>query len=89
MGQATIIAQNIAAAPVVIPAPAPPAGTLNGTNAVFTLASPNLLMLVLNGVVQNPGSGSPLSGADYTISGVTVTFTVPPLASDWMLAFYN
>jgi hypothetical protein len=67
----------------VIPPSAAPAGTLNGINTVFTLSSTaNLLMLVLNGVVQNPG-------VDYTLSGVTVTFTVPPVVSDWMMAFYN
>jgi hypothetical protein len=66
-----------------------PTGVLNGINTVFTLSSANLLMLTLNGITQNPGSGSPIAGADYTISGVTVTFTVPPVSSDWMLAFYN
>jgi hypothetical protein len=70
-----------------------PAGTLNGTNTVFTLSfTPNpvdSLLLFLNGVAQNPGSGSPLAGADYSISGVTITFTVPPVASDWMMAFYS
>jgi hypothetical protein len=63
-----------------------PAGTLNGTNTVFTLSfTPNpvdSLLLFLNGVAQNPG-------ADYSISGVTITFTVPPVASDWMMAWYT
>ena len=49
-----------------------PAGTLNGSNAAFTLSFiPNpaaSLLLFLNGVQQNPA-------VDYTISGPTVTYT--------------
>jgi hypothetical protein len=77
-----VTAQNNAAA-AVIPPSAAPAGTLNGINTVFRLSSTaNLLMLTLNGVGQEPG-------VDFALSGVTVTFTVPPVASDWMMAFYN
>jgi len=76
-----------------IPQREAPAGILNGVNTIFTLSFvPNpvdSLLLLLNGVAQNPGSGSPISGADYSISGVTITFTVAPVASDWMMAFYT
>jgi hypothetical protein len=70
-----------------------PAGTLNGSNAVFTLSfTPNpasSLLLALNGVLQNPGSGSPLSGADYAVSGPTITYAVGPKASDDHTAWYT
>jgi len=76
-----VTAQNNAV-PAAVPTSVAPVGTLNGTNTVFTLSSANLLMLVLNGVVQEPG-------VDFTRSGVTITFTVAPIANDWMMAFYN
>ena len=63
-----------------------PAGTLNGSNVTFTLAyAPNpvgSLELELNGILQKRGT-------DYTLSGVTITFTEAPFADDWMLAFYD
>ncbi len=68
-----------------------PAGTLNGTNMVFTLSfapAAGSLLLTVNGVAQNPGSGSPLTGADYTVSGATITYTVAPKATDWHRAWY-
>ena len=93
MGYGVIVASNTSVAPPLVAEREAPAGTLNGTNTVFTLSfTPNpvdSLLLFLNGVAQNPGSGSPLAGADYSISGVTITFTVPPVASDWMMAFYS
>jgi hypothetical protein len=93
MGYAVILSSNTATAPAPVPQREAPAGILNGVNTVFTLSfTPNpadSLLLLLNGVVQNPGSGSPISGADYSISGVTITFTVAPRASDWMMAFYT
>lgn len=85
MGIATIVASTIAPAPAPVELREVPAGTLNGTNATFTLSftpSPSDLMLTLNGVGQNPA-------VDYTISGATITFTVPPVSSDWMMAFYT
>lgn len=55
-----------------------PSGTINGTNAAFTLAnspSPSLsLELFLNGQFQTQGS-------DYTLSGSTITFTTAPAAA--------
>ena len=69
-----------------------PAGTLNGTNKVFALSftpAPASLLLALNGVAQNPGSGSPLTGADYSISGPTITYAVAPKATDTHNAWYT
>lgn len=63
-----------------------PAGTMNSINTAFTLTftpNPNAsLTLWLNGVEQVPGT-------DYTISGATITYTVPPKNSDLMLAQYT
>lgn len=49
-----------------------PTGTVNGSNATFTLAFTPLSgteHVFVNGVLQNPGTGN-----DYTISGATITF---------------
>ena len=65
---------------------------MNGLNANFTLSydpSEDSLILCLNGVVQSPGSGSPITGADFTISGLTITYIVPPKASDFHFAWYT
>ncbi len=65
-----------------------PAGTIDGSNAVFTLAAaPNpggSLELVKNGVMQK-------AGVDYTVSGNTITFTsgAIPQAGDALLAWYR
>jgi hypothetical protein len=84
---------TISATAAISSARAAPAGTLNGTNVTFTLSNtpnpPESLLLTLNGVEQSPGFGSPATGADYSISGATITFTVAPIASDWMMAFYT
>lgn len=70
-----------------------PAGTLDGSNVTFTLthapSPPESLLLTLNGVEQSPGFGSPATGADYSISGATITFTAAPRAADWVMAFYT
>jgi hypothetical protein len=70
-----------------------PAGTLDGTSVTFTLSfTPNFaasLLLMLNGVIQNPGTGSPLSGGDFTIAGSTITYLVPPKATDDHVAWYT
>lgn len=60
-----------------------PAGTLDGTNKTFTLATAPAgpLLLFLNGVEQ-------LEGTDYTLSGTAITYTVAPKADDWQKAFY-
>lgn len=63
-----------------------PAGTMNGVNAVFTLTfTPNpgaSFTLWLNGVEQVPTT-------DYSISGATITYTVPPKSNDLMIAQYT
>ena len=72
--------------------PETPVGTLDGSNTVFTLPSAppsGSLLLLLNGVAQNPGSGSPLSGADFTLTGSTITYSVAPRSDDWHIAFYS
>jgi hypothetical protein len=49
-----------------------PTGTVNGSNATFTLASTPVVgseSVYVNGILQNVGTGN-----DYTISGATVTF---------------
>ena len=57
-----------------------PSGTVNGSNAVFTLLSNPTpaasLVVMVNGQVMTAG------GTDYTLSGSTVTFvTAPPTTS--------
>jgi hypothetical protein len=63
-----------------------PIGTVNGTNAVFTLANaPNpstSLGLTINGIEQFPGH-------DYSITGNTITFLIAPLTGDWLYANYS
>ncbi len=65
-----------------------PAGTVNGTNAVFTLSpAPDpaaSLKLTRNGLVQK-------AGVDYTLSGGTITFTsgAIPQTGDLLLAWYR
>lgn len=60
-----------------------PTGTVNGTNAVFTLANTPVTgtdCIYVNGVLQTEGAG-----ADYTISTNTITFVagrIPPTGSD-------
>lgn len=67
-----------------------PSGTINGTNATFTLAhgsanTGNSLVLTRNGVVQQSG------GNDYTLAGSTITFTSGsvPLTGDTLQAWYR
>lgn len=65
-----------------------PAGTIDGVNKVFTLAhapSPALsLELFNNGMAQHAGGGN-----DYTLSGLTITFTVAPVIGATLLAWYR
>lgn len=59
-----------------------PAGTINGTNATFTLpVGSNLVGLYKNGVLQTVNEM-------YTITGVTITFVIPytPQTGDELLA---
>lgn len=64
-----------------------PSGTINGVNAVFTLAhtpSPAAsLKLYLNGAFQTAG------GEDYTLSGLTITFVNAPVSGSILRAFYD
>lgn len=54
-------------------------GTRNGVNTSFTLSSaPSFAQVLKNGQILTRGT-------DYTISGVTITFAVPPKASDILL----
>jgi len=63
-----------------------PAGTLNGTNTIFTLANIPLAgeeMVFLNGVLQEPGAGN-----DYTISGLTITMLTAPTSLERIRVTY-
>jgi hypothetical protein len=65
-----------------------PAGIVNGSNAVFTLASPpspaSSLSLYRNGLFQR-------QGVDYQISGATITFFLIsiPITGDLLVANYR
>lgn len=70
-----------------------PRGTQDGSNRNFqldyTLASPYTL-LSINGIIQKPwvdGSGT-FASPDYTVNGSTLTFTVAPVANDWIYCWY-
>lgn len=63
-----------------------PSGLVNSSNTVYTLASTpatNSLMLYKNGVRLKGG------GADYTLSGNTITFVTAPATGAVLLADYN
>ena len=64
-----------------------PAGTINGSNVTFTLASiPNpaaSLVLKFNGQDLKAG------GEDYSISGLTITLNNAPITGDILLADYR
>ena len=64
-----------------------PSGTINGSNAVFTLAhTPNpaaSLKLYKNGVRMRAG------GNDYTLATATITMVSAPLTGDVLLADYR
>jgi hypothetical protein len=67
-----------------------PTGTVNGTNASFSLASQPAaafaIILTLDGTVLQQGSG-----LDYTISGTTnqtITFTTAPALGQKIYAYY-
>lgn len=63
-----------------------PSGALNGANVTFTLSytpSPTAsLFLQLNGVEQ-------ILSTDYTLSTSTLTFSVAPKSSDYLVAQYT
>lgn len=65
-----------------------PSGTINGSNTSFTLANTpantsTALMLFLNGIIMEPGSGN-----DFTISGATITMLFAPASGDKLRAYY-
>jgi len=63
-----------------------PSGTVNGSNADFTLTDTPISgteMVFVNGILQNAGSDN-----DYTISGDTITFAQAPKAGDVILVTY-
>ena len=65
-----------------------PSGTIDGSNAVFTLANSPIstkLQVMLNGLVLRPGSG-----ADYTVTDGTITFEsgAQPQSGDVLRATY-
>jgi hypothetical protein len=63
-----------------------PAGTINGTNAQFTLTQAPLpassLALYRNGLMMR-------QGGDYTLSGQTITFIGVPQPGDILVAYYR
>jgi fiber protein len=63
-----------------------PTGTINGSNATFTLAATPTAgteEIFLNGILLEPGAGN-----DYTISGATITMLVVPQTGDRLKACY-
>lgn len=63
-----------------------PSGALNGVNDTFTLANTPVTgteQVYLNGILQEPGGSD-----DYTISGDTITFNTPPIATDRLRVTY-
>jgi hypothetical protein len=63
-----------------------PSGTKNGTNTTFTIThTPAAIVKVFyNGALQNS-----IGGADYTISGTTITMVLAPASTDTLLTLYN
>ena len=63
-----------------------PAGTINGSNVVFTLTNTPAVaagvLVVLDGIVQ-------YSGVDYTVSGSTITFVAAPATGSSIFAYYG
>jgi hypothetical protein len=63
-----------------------PAGTINGVNAVFTLAnvpdSTNFVLVYLNGAFQTD------AGVDYTRVTSTITFVAAPPTSSILRVLY-
>lgn len=64
-----------------------PSGAVNGSNTTYTLAYtpvPGSEHFYLNGILQDAGAG-----ADYTISGPTITTAVAPLAGEKLRVSYR
>lgn len=63
-----------------------PSGAVNGSNVTFTLANTPIagsVKLYKNGIRMKQG------GADYSISGLTITFVTAPATGDVLLADYR
>lgn len=64
-----------------------PSGSVNGSNTSFVLANTPLSgseEVFLNGILQDPGAG-----ADYTISGGTITYLTAPVSTDKIRVNYQ
>lgn len=62
-----------------------PAGVVDGSNDTFTLPSAPItgsLMLFQNGILLT-------LNVQYSLSGTTITFSIPPLTGDNLMAFYR
>lgn len=63
-----------------------PSGAINGVNTVFTLQNIPIVgsdMVFLSGQLQAGG------GIDYTLSGNTITFNIPPNIGEQLFVFYQ
>jgi hypothetical protein len=63
-----------------------PTGPVDGSNSTFTLTNPPVAdteQVFLNGLLQDA------RGIDYSISGASVTFLMPPLSGDRVLVTYQ
>lgn len=63
-----------------------PVGTMNSSNPTFTLANTPIVgsvKLYINGIRLQSG------GIGYSISGATITMTIPPDSGDILLADYR
>jgi hypothetical protein len=61
-----------------------PSGTVDGSNVTFTLAHTPLYGIIL---VLNLGTLTP--NVDYTLSGTTITFIIPPAPSSIISCSYE
>ena len=70
----------------IVPKFETPTGTVNGSNDTFTLSSTPVaaasVIMILDGLTMS-------NGDDYTVSGTTVTFTIPPANGSEIKAIYN
>ncbi len=70
-----------------------PAGTINGVNKIFTLTyipvPPESLQLFQNSGGVGLGALLQIAGVDYTISGLTLTYTTAPINLSVHRAFYR
>lgn len=64
-----------------------PSGTINGTNAIFTLANTPTIgteEVYKNGILCIPSADA----WGYSISGATITFVTPPVSGEWIRVNY-